>query len=336
MPEINAATSAASSGDNTPSIENLQTMKVGDGFFNTSKSLNNTLSICSNCGKEGSNLKSCAACKLEKYCSRECQSAHRPQHKNECRKRAAELHVEKLFKVPPPKEDCPICFLRMPSLWTGYRYNSCCGKVICSGCINAHAWTHFVNDDEACPFCRTPAPDTEIDAMERNKERVKTKDPVATFCSGNGYSAGDCGLPQDFTKALELWHQAGELGHAEAYQSIGNAYCKGTMGLDRDEMKAIYYYELAAMRGDSQARFFLGCIMQSKGNFKKALKHYIISVEGGDGRSTKAVQKLYMKGYATKDDYTKALRLYQAHLAEVKSDQRDKAVAYDEQYKYYI
>ena len=95
------------------------------------------LSVCANCGKEGSNLKSCAACKLVKYCSRDCQQAHRPQHKRECKKRAAELHDEKLFKQPPPKEDCPICFIRLPMLKTGCRYMTCCGKDICSGCAHA-------------------------------------------------------------------------------------------------------------------------------------------------------------------------------------------------------
>ena len=88
---------------------------------NTSES--ETMSICANCGKGeegGINLKSCTACKLVKYCNRECQIAHRPQHKKECKKRAKELHEEALFKQPPTmEEDCPICFLRMPLLGTG-------------------------------------------------------------------------------------------------------------------------------------------------------------------------------------------------------------------------
>ena len=60
---------------------------------NTSTSENNTSSTCANCGKgEDSSikLKACAACKLVKYCNRECQIAHRPQHKKACKKRAAE------------------------------------------------------------------------------------------------------------------------------------------------------------------------------------------------------------------------------------------------------
>ena len=60
-----------------------------------------TSTACANCGKgEESNgdLKACTACKLVKYCNRDCQIAHRPLHKKACKKRAAELHDEELFK----------------------------------------------------------------------------------------------------------------------------------------------------------------------------------------------------------------------------------------------
>ena len=90
--------------------------------MNTSSNDNRILSNCANCGKgeeESVSLKNCVACKMVKYCSKDCQKAHRPQHKKECRKRAADLHDEALFKPSPQREECPICFMRMPSLGTG-------------------------------------------------------------------------------------------------------------------------------------------------------------------------------------------------------------------------
>ena len=54
-----------------------------------------TITLCANCGKgeeSAGDLKSCTACKLVKYCNRDCQIAHRPQHKKECKKRAAEVY----------------------------------------------------------------------------------------------------------------------------------------------------------------------------------------------------------------------------------------------------
>jgi tRNA U34 5-methylaminomethyl-2-thiouridine-forming methyltransferase MnmC len=43
-----------------------------------------------------------------------CQRNHWPKHKKVCKIRAAELHDVALFKDPPAKEDCAICFLPMP------------------------------------------------------------------------------------------------------------------------------------------------------------------------------------------------------------------------------
>jgi len=140
----------------------MEKMNISDTDDNTDKTAtneDNEVSVCANCGKEGDNLKSCTACKMVKYCNRDCQIAHRPQHKKACKKRVAELHDEKLFKQPPPLEDCPICFVRLPCLNpTGKKYSTCCGKIICSGCIHAPVFDHQGNkvDNQKCPFCRTP------------------------------------------------------------------------------------------------------------------------------------------------------------------------------------
>jgi len=124
------------------------------------------VSICANCGKEGSDINNtCNKCKMVKYCNAACKKKHRHKHKKECEEHvrlaaecAAKLHDEKLFKQPPSLYgDCPICFLRVPTMQTGYRYQSCCGKVICSGCIYAPLYDDRGNkvDNKKCPFCRT-------------------------------------------------------------------------------------------------------------------------------------------------------------------------------------
>jgi len=281
--------------------------------------------ICANCGKgeESVSLKACAACKMVKYCSRDCQKAHRPQHKRECRKRAAELHDEALFEQPPQAEDCPICFLLLPTLDTGRRYSTCCGKTICSGCIYAGA---MVGHDQLCPFCRTPAPSSE-EGVKRVKKRTDVGDAIAIFELGYYYFEGMHGLPQDRDKALELWHRAGKLDYAKAYRNIGNAYLQGR-GVGRDEKKATHYYELAAMGGDLFARHNLGVSEAIKGNMDRAIKHFVIAVEFGYDKSLRNIKQLYTTGRATKDDYARALQAYQAYLDEIKSDDRDKAAAF--------
>ena len=59
------------------------------------------------------------------------------------------------------------------------------------------------------------------------------------------------------TKALELYHRAGELGCMKAYFNIGCEY-DNVAGVERDEVKANHYYELAAMGGFATARHNLG------------------------------------------------------------------------------
>ena len=131
-------------------------------------------SVCANCGKgeenNGNNLKACTACKLVKYCNRDCQIAHRPQHKKACKKRAAELHDEALFKEPQPRKDCPICMLPPPlyDTHTGTTFHTCCGKDICIGCIHALDERGGENMD-LCPFCRTSCPTSNEKQLKEQK-----------------------------------------------------------------------------------------------------------------------------------------------------------------------
>ena len=288
--------------------------------------------ICANCGKGEENktsLKACTACNMVKYCNRECQIAHWPQHKKACKKRTAELHDEKLFKQPPTEYgDCPICFLPMPSIHTGRIYMECCGKQICSGCVYAPVYDDQgkVIAEEVCPFCRTPLPNSEDENNKRMNKRVDVGDIEAFCIKGYYYANGSNGFPRDMDKALELWYKAGERGHAASYCNIGTSYDKG-VGVTVDKKKAIRYYELSAMSGDVKARHNLGVIEVEAGNMNRALKHYMIAVKDGDDDSLKQIQLLYSNGHVTKDDYTIALQLYQEYLGEIKSEQRDNAAS---------
>ena len=127
-----------------------------------------TTNTCANCGKEGSDVtNTCNKCKSVMYCNAACKKRHRHKHKKDCEEHlrraaehAAKLHDEKLFKQPPPKEDCPICMIRLPMLGKGQTYMVCCGKEICNGCIHAFQSRATKEEDNKCPFCRTPPPNS--------------------------------------------------------------------------------------------------------------------------------------------------------------------------------
>ena len=310
-------------------------------------SLTGDESTCANCSKEVSNPNICNKCKAAVYCNAVCKKKHRSKHKTECERRVAELHEEqlererreaelhdeKLFKQPPPKEDCPICMLPLPTLITGYKYKECCGKVICSGCIHAVA----IRDGGVglCPFCRKPAPTAEEEIIELYKKRMEVDDAEGIRNMGCCYHNGIYGLPQDHAKALDLWLRAAELGSTKSYCNIGGAYYFGRGGVERDEKKANHYFELAAMGGHLDARHNLGVLEGRASNADRALNHFMIAAGCGYYNSLEHIKQMFMNGDVTKDDYAKALRAYQANLVEIKSAQRDEAAAFDDEYKYH-
>ena len=288
------------------------------------------MSTCANCGKgeeSSGDLKACTACKLVKYCNRECQIAHRPQHKKACKKRAAELYDGQLFK-DHPREECPICMLPLPILYekhTGTTFFSCCGKNICNGCIYAMRKTGGKNM-KLCPFCKAPPtrlPEEEVESIKKLMEKGHAD---AFNQLGGHYEDGTSGMPQDRAKANELYLKAGELGCANAYYNLGLSYNEGA-GVEIDKKKAKHFYELAAMNGDLHARHNLGCVEGQAGNYHRSYKHFMLSAGAGCKESLNAVKGGYMGGIVTKEEYANTLREYQKSQDETKSDARDKALA---------
>ena len=283
-------------------------------------------SICAACGKRDNNeMNICNRCKMVKYCNAACKKKHRSKHKKKCDRRVAELYDEQLFKEVEA-EECPICFLPL----SGQRaFQTCCGKVICSGCMYAMKMSE---GKDLCAFCRTPP------ALSTNKEDLKRLKILMD--KGNGkafhylaelYRCGRRGLPRDWSKSIELCLKAGELGCADGYCSLGFVYMHG-QEVERDIKKAQYYFELATMGGNITARHNLACIEGDNGNEHRAMKHFMIAARAGSEESLNGIKKNYirgiMKGLITKDEYANTLRAYQKRQEEVKSDERDKAVIY--------
>ena len=331
--------------------KNSGVCEVNDTLQKMSIEDKDIVSVCANCGKKGNDVTNiCNKCKQVKYCNAVCKKIHKKKHKKECKEHirlaaekrdeelrlAAEKHDEELFKQPPQPEDCPICFQRLPAITSGWRYYACCGKRVCSGCAHAPVYDSQGNkvDNKKCPFCRTPHPITDEEIIKRYEKRIELDDPMAIYNTGNYYRIGVRGYRKDMDKALEYWHRAGELGYAEAIGNIGNAYYNG-IGVKVDKKKGRRYYEQAAIGGSEVARYNIGYQEEKSGNMERALKHHLIAVRGGYPYSLEMIQELYTNGHATKEDYTKALQLYQEYLSEIKSTQRDKAAAADEKFRYY-
>ena len=289
------------------------------------------MAICANCGKEedGDNLKICVACKMVKYCNRDCQIAHRSKHKDACKKRAAEMHDEKLFAEPPPQEECPVCCLVLPLQPEQTEFQSCCGKLICTGCMIGMVDEEIKRGKKreevgSCPFCRSRSSrGSNRDALEKIEKLIEKGNGRAHKVLAGCYVDGT--YPRDMTKAIELYVKSGELGCVEAYEDLGTIYTLGRGGVTINKKKAQYYLELAAMKGNVGARHNLGYWEIQAGNHDRAMKHYMIAAKAGLDISLESLKDGFKMGYITKDEFADILRAHQKSTDEMKSDQRDKA-----------
>ena len=279
---------------------------------------------CANCGKGEESittLKKCGACMMVKYCSSACQKAHRPQHKKECKQRAAELHEEALFKQPPPPDDCPICMLPLPFDTTQLSFESCCGVAICNACMYSMAIDTPV---DLCAFCREPVAITDEEDKIRIQKLIDKGNAFAISNVGSYYFHGQFGYPIDYEKAVELFRKAAELGYAEGYYNLAVCYDKGR-AVAKNKKTARHYYELAAMNGHVQSRHNLGILEGRAGNVHQAYRHFLIAAKAGSKISLDAVRQGFKDDFVTKDEYATTLRAYQKINDEVKSIERDKA-----------
>ena len=291
---------------------------------------------CANCGKaeEGGNkLKTCTSCKMVKYCCRDCQRSHWPKHKKACKKRAAELFDEELFKDTEEREECPICMLPLPLENGQTVFHVCCGKVICFGCIHAQLKEDIKSgkskkDIGVCAFCREPPPKTDELRLSQLKNGMKKNYAGAFESLAKSYLSGEDGLPRDLVKGRELLLKAGELGYSEAYARLGCTYIKDG-GEGNDIKKARHYFELATLKGSIAARNNLGALDLRAGDHERGYKHVVISATAGFSPSLNLVKQGYKEGFITKDEYTEILRAYQKKQEDLKSKMRDEAIVYE-------
>jgi len=279
---------------------------------------------CASCGiaeVDDITLKECDSCDLVRYCSDECQKNHKPQHKEACKMRAAELRDELLFRQPESSHlgDCPICCLPLPLDPSKSTIMMCCSKVVCDGCHYAN----MIRVTEGklkfkCPFCRTPI--TSNDEADKQKmKRIEANDPVAMNREGlNQYDKGD------YSKAFEYFTKAAELGDVEAHYQLSLLYNDGH-GVEKDRGKERHHLEQAAIGGHPRARHNLGCDEEESGNIERAVKHYIIAAKEGYDGSIKPLMEYFKEGFVSKDDLASTLRAHQAAVDATKSPQREAA-----------
>jgi hypothetical protein len=283
--------------------------------------LNEVCACCGIAGVDDIKLKMCdGGCDLVKYCGDDCQTNHREEHEEECKKRKTELHDKQLFTQPDISHlgECSICCLPLSLDERKSTFMACCSKTICNGCRFANQKREKeAGLEHRCVYCREPLPKSKEEGIKRIMERIKKNDPVAMTEMGKEHAA-----ERDFGKALEYWTKAAELGDVDAHASLGGLYCEGG-GVEKDVKKAVHHWEQAAIGGNPNARGFLACYEEANDRLDRAAKHLIIAANLGCDISLQWIKELFVKGILSKDEYACALRGHQAAVDATKSAERE-------------
>ena len=213
----------------------------------------------------------------------------------------------------PEGDFCPLCTLAVPFPMNKHSVaQACCMKNICNGCDFAAKKRGMLD----CPFCRTHCPDNDADILAMVQARADKKDPEAINSLGKDYYYGMLGLQKDTRKAFELYTEAAERGSLEALYNLGIAYELGE-GVEQDETKSTEFYKEAAMRGHVDSRHNLGCTEEERGDYDRAVRHFLISAKMGYKNSVEAIEDMFMGGQATREQHVQALKGYQDAVEEM-------------------
>ena len=282
------------------------------------------ISCCALCGiaeiVDDIKLKDCDGCDLVRYCSDDCQIVHQSEHEEECKKRAAELRDELLFRQPESTHmgDCPICCLPLPFELNDSTLMWCCSKTFCNGCRQ-----ELEARERRCPFCRRAYVKTYEESEEQRMKRVEANDPAALRQEG----ATQLGKGE-YQSAFEYYTKAAAMGDAEAHCRLARFSVEG-QGVEKDEEKEVYHLEEAAIGGHPEARYYLGCYEWGyNNNAERAVKHLIIAATLGDNDSLKMLMIAFKEGLVSKDELAAVLRAQQAAVDATKSPQRKAAEGY--------
>ena len=250
----------------------------------------NSISICAACGKSGDNLKACTACHLVKYCNRDCQILHRPKHKKECRKRAAELGGDDTTSADRIVNDISESISKVSisgsvpgstttadkKMNTSYEQNNNyddIGKVAISD--DELFKDHPPKED--CPICMQPMPHASgACGIPKTYQQCCGK----TLCYGCVLAAQDeikkgnmkewcpfCRVPivardkarlQQLKKRLELYPS-----DAAAFHRLGLAYYTGVPGLKKDQKKSFELFAKSAQLGLPEGLYFVAAAYAS-------------------------------------------------------------------------
>jgi len=128
-----------------------------------------------------------------------------------------------------------------------------------------------------------------LGAVQQDSSRDDELDPSEMFTQAEAYYEGR-GCVENKPRAVELYKQAAEAGHAEAQLKMGTIYARGLAGLEAQPEIGVQFYALAADQGNKAALYELGnCFSRGIGvevDKAEAVKYHRLAAEGHDAEGS--------------------------------------------------
>lgn len=149
-------------------------------------------------------------------------------------------------------------------------------------------------------------------AMEYYKKAANLGDSSAMSAVGDLYYNGQ-GVEKNYQIAIEWFKKAADLGNSYAHYSIGWQYQFG-QGVNQDYQTAMEWYKKAADLGNAKAMSKIGDLYynaQGVGkDFQKAMKWYRLAADKGNTDAMCCIGKMYRYANGVQTDYQESRRWY--------------------------
>jgi len=256
--------------------------------------------------------------------------------------------------------DCPICCHELPLKKLESFYHTCCGHLICNGCVVGKKRTQLKEpqpqfkelgriiegttpEEEqfrlikrygkkiyVCPYCRTSPAACKEETLQRLNDRIEIRNDrdytIALTQLGCYYNNGECGLSQNLTKAEELYKKAYDLDYPAA---AWNLYCLYDNHCPDQKEKAREYLQRGGMLGNLECTQVLANRAHDSGNMEEFARLCVKSVRlGGDTQDIDDIWWCYRQNLHSKDVVATTLRANKALKDEVTTKRRDFANRY--------
>ena len=241
----------------------------------------NGTSVCAACGKTGDNLKICTACKLVKYCNRDCQILHRQKHKKECRQRAAIQRAgdnntsnSNIIEISKGISNVSISggvsgstTTADKKMNTSYEQNNNY-EDIRKVAISDDELFKDPPPKEDCPICMQPMPFSNGVCGVGTVYQGCCGKTICCGCESAAHNEMNKGklkrccpfcripVPRSDKELLKMYHKRLNMNDAPAFDQLGSAYMEGD-GLPRDLKKALELWNKAAELGSCKAHYNL-------------------------------------------------------------------------------